>query len=324
MVNIDKISLLRKMIRIRLFEEKSVEYKLNGKILGMVHCTTGQEAVDVGTCAALAEHDYIIGNHRPHGTMIAKGADVNLLMAEMFGKSTGVSGGRGGSMHLNDKSIGGLGSTAIVGSGLPVACGAAFSSNYKNDGKITCVLFGDGATNEGTFHECLNLASIWKLPLIFLLINNGVAITTLLEKVATRVDIYHKAKNYGILSKQVDGQNVEEVYNCVKSAMEHIRSGNGPVFIEAKTLRFNEHAEGPAYSRLADTGYRDKNEVDKWKVKKDPIKLYTKKLIEGEGIGGFEIDRIYEEEKQHIENAIIFAEESPIPNINKVYSNVYI
>jgi len=324
MEKFDKITLLRKMIRIRLFEEKSVECHLKGKIKGMLHCTTGQEAVDVGTCTALDESDYVIGNHRPHGIMIAKGADVNLLMAEMYGKSSGTNGGKGGSMHLFDKSIGSLGSTAIVGSGLPLACGAAFASNYKKDGKITCVFFGDGAANEGTFHESMNLASKWKLPIIFLLINNGVAITTLLENVTLNSDLYQRAQPYGICSKKIDGQSVEDVYSSVKSAIAHIKSGKGPALIEAKTFRFNEHAEGAAYARLTDTGYRDRHEVDNWIANKDPIKLYAKKLIEGNFIRDSEIRCIYDEEKHHIEKAIIFAEGSPFPKINEAYSNVFI
>ena len=324
MENPEKISLLRKMIRIRCFEEKSTEYKLNGKIIGMVHCTTGQEAVDVGVCAALNENDYILSNHRPHGHMIAKGADINLLMAEMFGKKTGTNGGKGGSMHITDKSIGSLGATGIVGSGIPVACGAAFASKYKNDGKITCVFFGDGATNEGTFHECMNLASIWKLPIIFLLENNSVAVTTLLEKVTVCCDLYNRAQNYGISSMHVDGQNVEQVYNAVKSAITEIKKGNGAVLIEAKTHRFNEHAEGAAYARMADSGYRDTNEVDNWKANKDPIKLYINKLVEENVIVNSEIKRIYTEEKHHIEEAIEFAKESSFPNNDEAYRNVFI
>lgn len=323
MENFEKISLLRKMIKIRCFEEKVTEYKLNGKILGPVHTCIGQEAIDVGVCSALSVHDYIVGNHRSHGYMIAKGAKINLLMAEIFGKSTGTNGGKGGSMHVSDISIGSLGASGIVGSGLPIACGAAFASQYKNDGKITCVFFGDGAVNEGTFHESLNLASIWKLPVIFLLENNGVAVTTLIDQVSASQDLYHRAEPYGIYSKKVDGQDVEEVYNSVKSAISYIKEGNGAVFLEAKTFRFREHQEGPAYARMTETGYRDKNEVNYWIENKDPIKCFSNKLIEENAITTMEIERIFKEENKKIEDALEYAKNSPFPLDKDAYRNIF-
>lgn len=324
MENSEKISLLRKMIQIRCFEDKVAEYKLNGKIMGPLHCCIGQEAVSVGVCSALSAQDYIVGNHRSHGHMIAKGAKINLLMAEIFGKSTGTNGGKGGSMHVSDIAVGSLGSSAIVGSGLPIACGAAFASKYKNEGKIACVFFGDGAANEGTFHECMNLASIWKLPLIFLIENNGVAVTTVLNQVSPSLDLYQRGQAYGIISKQVDGQNVEEVYNAVKQAIDSINEGKGAVLIEAKTCRFREHQEGPAYARMASTGYRDNNEVDNWIACRDPIKLFSNKLVAENIITTGEIELIYEEENKNMENAIAFAESSSFPSNEDAYRNVFI
>jgi pyruvate dehydrogenase E1 component alpha subunit len=256
--------------------------------------------------------------------MIAKGANINFLMAEIFGKITGTNGGKGGSMHVSDRSIGSLGATGIVGSGLPVACGAAFASQFKNDGKITCVFFGDGASNEGTFHECMNLASIWKLPIMFLLENNSVAVTTLLKNVSASLDLYHRAQSYGISSKQIDGQNVEEVYCTVKSAIATIKEGKGAVLIEAKTYRFHEHAEGHAYARMANVGYRDKDEIDYCIVNKDPIKLYSNKLITENVITNCELERIYIEENHSIENAITYAEGSSFPCNEDAYRNVFI
>jgi len=320
----EKISLLRKMIRIRCFEEKTSEYKLNGKIMGPLHCCIGQEAVAVGVCSALSAQDYIVGNHRSHGHMIAKGARINLLMAEIFGKSTGTNGGKGGSMHISDVAVGSLGSSGIVGSGLPIACGAAFASKYKNEGKIACVFFGDGAANEGTFHECMNLASIWKLPVIFLIENNGVAVTTVLNQVSPSLDLYQRGQSYGIISKQVDGQNVEEVYNAVKQAIDSINEGKGAVLIEVKTCRFREHQEGPAYARMASTGYRDNNEVNNWISCRDPIKLFSNKLVAENIITTDEIGLIYEEENKNMENAIAFAENSSFPNNEDAYRNVFI
>jgi pyruvate dehydrogenase E1 component alpha subunit len=319
-----KISCLKKMIKIRCFEEKVTEYKLCGKIPGPLHCCTGQEAVSVGVCSALSEHDYIVGNHRSHGYMIAKGANINLLMAEIFGKSTGTNGGKGGSMHVSDISIGSLGASAIVGSGLPIACGAAFASMYKNEGKVACVFFGDGAVNEGTFPECMNLASIWKLPVIFLLENNGVAVTTVLDQVSASRELYYRANPYGIKSKLIDGQNVEDVYCAVKEAISTISKGKGAVLIEAKTYRFNEHQEGPAYARMSSAGYRDKKEVDYWIENKDPIKLYSKKLLEEKIITNSDIEDIYANEKNGIEIAIAFAIESSLPGNEEAYKNVFI
>lgn len=322
--NYEKESLLRKMIRIRCFEEKLTELKIKGKILGQIHCYTGQEAVSVGACSALATNDYIVSNHRSHGHVIAKGVDINLIMAEIFGKSTGTNGGKGGSMHIFDKNLGSICTTAIVGSGLPIACGAAFASKYKSDGKITCVFFGDGAANEGTFGECMNLASIWKLPIIFLLENNGVAVTTLLENVSVNIDLHNRAISYGIITKQVDGQNVEDVYSAVKSAVESIKEGNGPVFIEAKTFRFNEHAEGQHYANMTKTEYRDNHEVDYWRINNDPIKLFSNKLVAENIIEIVDIDGFYTEENLSIENAITFAEESSLPRNEEAYCNIFI
>jgi pyruvate dehydrogenase E1 component alpha subunit len=312
------------MIKIRCFEEKVTDYKLKGEILGQIHCCTGQEAIVVGVCSALAANDYIVSNHRSHGHVIAKGVDINLIMAEIFGKSTGTNGGKGGSMHIFDKNLGSICTTAIVGSGLPIACGAAFASKYKDDGKITCVFMGDGAANEGTFGECMNLSSIWKLPIIFLIENNGVAITTLLKNISVNNDLYLRAQSYGISSKQVDGQNIEEVYLAMKSAIRSINEGNGPVLIEAKTCRFHEHAEGEAYARLTKTGYRDNNEVEYWKTNKDPIKLFSSKLVSENIIESSEIERIYTEENLLIENAIKFAEDSSFPAVEEAYSNIFI
>ncbi|NQU81514.1 MAG: thiamine pyrophosphate-dependent dehydrogenase E1 component subunit alpha [Bacteroidetes bacterium] len=324
MENDKKILLLRKMIKIRSFEEKVAEYKMDNKIKGPVHTRIGEEAIDVGVCSALSPQDYFLGTWRSHGYMIARGANINSLMAEIFGKITGFNGGKGGSMHVCDSSIGSLGASAIVGSGFGIACGAAFASLYKNDGKISCIFFGDGASNEGTFSECLNLASTWKLPLIFLLENNGFAITTPLVQASVSQDLFHRAEPFGISSKQIDGQNVEEIYNNVKLAITHIKEGKGPVLLEAKTFRFQEHQEGAYYAKLADVGYRDKHLVDYWKENKDPIKLFSKKLLAENIITTDELDRITKEEKHCVDNAIRYAETSPFPSEEEAYRKVFI
>jgi acetoin:2,6-dichlorophenolindophenol oxidoreductase subunit alpha len=324
MEDLEKISLLRKMIKIRSFEEKVAEYKMDNKIEGPVHTRIGEEAIDAGVCSALSPQDHFLGTWRSHGHMIARGANINYLMAEIFGKKTGFNGGKGGSMHVCDSSIGSLGASAIVGSGFGVACGAAFASLYKNDGKVSCIFFGDGASNEGTFSECMNLASTWKLPLLFLLENNGFAITTPLTQSSVSQDLFHRAEPFGISSKQIDGQNVEEIYNNVKLAITHIKEGNGPVLLEAKTFRFQEHQEGAYYAKLADVGYRDKHLVEYWKENKDPIKLYSKQLLAEKVITTEELDRISKEEKHNVDNAIRYAETSPFPSIEEAYSNVFI
>ncbi len=324
METFEKIHFLRRMIQIRIFEEKLTEYKLNRKINGPLHCCIGQEAVSVGVCSALSDNDYIVGNHRSHGYMIAKGANINLLIAEIFGKNTGTNGGKGGSMHVNDTSVGGLGSSAIVGSGIPIACGAAFASMYKDKGNIACAFFGDGAVNEGVFSECLNLASIWKLPVLFILENNGFAVTTALDDVSFTSELYHRGEPYGIKSVQVDGQDVEEVYNATKDAVTSIKHGNGAVFIEAKTYRFHEHQEGAAYARMADVGYRNKQELAYWIDQKDPIKLYKDKLIDKGLITNSEVESIYSEEGIKIDKAIEFANESPFPDNSEAYQNIFI
>jgi len=291
---------LRTMIRIRLFEEKVTELKLKGLIKGPVHTCIGQEAVCTGVCLALSHTDYIIGNHRSHGHLIAKGTDVKLLMTQIFK-------GNGRSMHVNDVSVGAICSTAIVGSGLPLACGMAFASKFKKEKNITCVFFGDGAVNEGTFYESINLASLWKLPVLFILENNGVAVITTLSSVSTNEDLIHRADPFEIIKYQADGQNIDDVYNVTKRAKIRIKIGNCPALIEAKTFRFHEHQEGITYEKMKGTNYRSNEEVSWWHENKDPIQLYSSKLIREKLITQDSIKIIYAEETELINNAVDFA-----------------
>lgn len=298
------INKLRIMIRIRLFEEKVSS--LRKDISGPLHTCIGQEAVSTGVCLALSEMDYIIGNHRSHGHLIAKGADVNNLMAEIFWKTTGTNGGIGGSMHVSDNSIGAICSTAIVGSGLPLACGMAFANKYKNENKITCVFFGDGAFSEGTFHESMNLASLWRLPVLFVMENNHVAVTTV-----NRQANYHLwANSYGISNIMVDGQDVDDVNNATMDAIRLIENTGMPYFIEAVTCRFHEHQEGLTYEKVKKSGYRDNEEINYWIEHRDPIELYLEK-IRSKGVKQSVIDDVYEEEINRIEEAVVFALRSP-------------
>jgi TPP-dependent pyruvate/acetoin dehydrogenase alpha subunit len=320
----NKISLLTTMIRIREFENVVSEFKMRGEIIGQVHSCVGQEALVTGTCLALFKSDYVISNHRSHGHIIAKGGDLNLLMAEIFGKATGTNGGRGGSMHLFDSSVGVINTTAIVGSGLPLACGSAFSSTVLKDNKITCVFFGDGATNEGTFSESLNIASLWNLPVLFLLENNGVAITTLFKNTGNKTDLNNRVKSYGIEYLSVDGQDVESVYETVINAVEIIRTRKIPVFIEGITHRFNEHAEGTHYLKMKNVGYRDNNQIELYKKEKDPIYNYFTKLKKQNLISDKEFTEIVLSEQNKIKTAVKFAEDSSFPLDSTVFKNIFI
>jgi TPP-dependent pyruvate/acetoin dehydrogenase alpha subunit len=311
------------MTRIRLFEETIAIEKNNGTILGQVHTCIGQEAVSVGVCLALNKDDFIIGNHRSHGYMLAKGININSMMAEIYGKSTGTNGGKGGSMHVTDKNIGSLGASGIVGSGIPIACGSGFASKYKNDNKITCVFFGDGAAHEGTFHESLNLAAVWKLPIVFVIENNGLAITTALKQTSLSEDFYQRAQAYNMPGYKVNGQDVQEVYDIMQSIVKYIREGNGPVLLEAKTIRFREHQEGSYYKRMESANYRD-NDKNKHDIKNnDPINIYSNKLISEKLINKANLKEIMEEEKLKIDDAVEFAKESTFPHKDEVYKNIF-
>jgi len=287
---------LKTMLRIRLFEERVSELKLKGSISGPVHTCIGQEAVATGVCMALSKEDYIIGNHRSHGHLIAKGADIKTLMSNILK-------GNGSSMHVKDVSVGAICSTAIVGSGLPLACGIAFASKFKKDGKITCVFFGDGAVNEGSFYEAINIASLWNLPVLFIIENNGVAVTTTLESISKDSFLINRVKPFNIFSEVVDGQDIERVYNITTSAIETMKKRSQPAIIEARTMRFKEHQEGVAFDKMKEVNYRDNGEVKYWIDNKDPIQMYMKKLM-NMGISPERISEIYFEERQFVNNEI--------------------
>lgn len=318
------IELLYKMILIRTFENTIEKYKMQGKIYGMAHCYNGQEAVAVGICSALNKSDYIISNHRPHGHAIAKGINLSQMMAEIFGKRTGTNGGKGGSMHVHDTDCGLITSTGIVGSGIPVACGAAFASKYKQDGRITCVFFGDGSANEGVLHECLNLSAIWKLPVIFVLEDNGLAVTTLTRNTSACSDYTKLASVYGINSVLVDGQDVQEVYKAAINAVSLARRDSLPTLIQAKTIRFHEHAEGEWYLRMKKENYRDNSELEQSKILKCPINLYSTKLLKQGIVNEVKISELYEKAQNVIQSCIDYAMDSPIPELSSAFENVYL
>ena len=308
-----KRNFLKNMILIREFEKKIVSLVEEGRIRGPVHTAIGQEATIVGACSALEKTDYLMGNHRSHGYMLAKGGNLQKMMDEIFGKESGVNHGRGGSMHLADAAAGSIGATGIVGSGIPVACGAALSSKIKKENKVSMVFFGDGASNEGTAHESMNLASVWNLPVIFLLENNGCAVTVPAEKSSNVKDLYVRGAGYGIYANKVDGQDVEAVFSEVQSAVERARTKSLPALIEAKTYRFREHGEGRAYNNLMERGYRDKEYHDYMVASRDPIKLYIDRLKVENVITDDEIDEIITNAVKQIDEAVKKAEEAQLP-----------
>lgn len=254
--------LLQTMIRIRLFEEKVTKLKLDLEIPGPVHTCIGQEAVPVGVCSALDKDDYVIGNHRSHGHIIARGIDLKKLVHQIFHDA--------GSMHVYDPSIGFIISTAIVGSGLSLACGMAFASKFKKENRIACVFFGDGAISEGTFHECMNIASMWKLPVLFVLENNHVAVTTVNKP---HINLEKLTSAYGVGYCMVDGQDVVKVNAVTRDAVKQVRE-NKPFLLESMTHRFHEHQEGVTYERMKATGYRNEIEEQYCRENLDPINTY--------------------------------------------------
>ncbi len=316
--------MLYTMMLIREFEEIIAREKLEGSVYGAVHCCQGEEAIATGVCSALNTEDYIISNHRPHGHAIAKGMPLKPIMAEIFGKETGSNRGKGGSMHIQDKSVGLIAATGIVGSGIPLGCGAAFSAKYKQDGKIACVFFGDGAANEGTLHESLNLAAKWKLPILFVLEDNGLAVTTSTRSTSAVNDYTKFAEAYGMDGVIVDGQDVEQVYQVAAAAVEKARKQSTPTLIQAQTVRFREHAEGEYYLRMRDTGYRNYQELEDEKTTKDPVRLYEQKLIMTGCFSKDETAKLRNQALQEVQEALQFAIDSVTPVITEAFQNVFI
>ena len=314
------VEMYRRQLRIRRFDEKAMELLAKGEIPGAVHTSIGQEAEVVGACMALRYDDYMVGNHRSHGHPIGKGADLNRLMAELMGKRTGVNKGKGGSMHLADFSVGSVGETSIVGSGIPVAAGAALGAKMQGTDRVCLCFFGDGASNEGTFHEGLNLAAIWKLPVIYLCENNGYAVTTPARYSVSVQNIADRAKSYDIPGVVVDGQDAIAVYEVVSEAVKRARAGQGPSLVEAKTYRYREHAEGALLEALA--GYRSKDELNEWK-QRDPIVLLRDRLVRDGTLTEAEAAQIDGEVQAEVEAAVRFARESPYPNPEEAFEGLY-
>jgi pyruvate dehydrogenase E1 component alpha subunit len=311
-----KIEFLRTILKIRRFEEKTIQMYQIAKIWGYLHPYVGEEAIAVGACAAINKSDYIISTHRGHGHSIAKGADLNRMMAELLGKATGYCKGRGGSMHIADTELGMLGANGIVGGGIPISVGAGFSCKMEGKGRVTVCFFSDGASNNGVFHEALNMAAIFNLPVVYVCENNMYAISmSSCDSIACK-DIAKRAAAYDIPGVIVDGSDPEAVYKVVAEAVERARQGRGPSLIEAKTYRFGgHHPNDPAE-------YRDKQEAEYHKKEKDPVINYKKRLIDENVISQPEIDAMEKEIISAVEDAVKFAEESPEPSLEKFLEEV--
>ncbi|HHV46834.1 MAG TPA: thiamine pyrophosphate-dependent dehydrogenase E1 component subunit alpha [Tissierellia bacterium] len=306
------------MCRIRLFEETVEKHFLNGEIPGFVHLYIGEEAIATGVCANLTKSDYIESTHRGHGHTIAKGADVNRAMAEIFGRKTGFCKGKGGSMHIADFSVGMLGANGVVGGGFNLAVGAALGIKMQERKDVSVVFFGDGASNRGTFHEGANLAAAWNLPVIFVCENNKWASTTPHGSQTSVENISDRAVGYGMPGVIVDGNDVFEVYEATKKAVERARQGGGPTLIEAKTYRIKGHFVGDPEL------YRTKEEVKEQFEKNDPIKRFEMKVLEEKWMTEKELAAIKEEEEELIKKSVEFAKNSPFPDASEIYEDLYV
>ncbi|OJU50604.1 MAG: pyruvate dehydrogenase (acetyl-transferring) E1 component subunit alpha [Mesorhizobium sp. 61-13] len=308
---------LRKMYLIRRFEEGAEDSYMRGLIHGTMHLSIGQEASAMGICMPLHEDDQITSTHRGHGHCIAKGADVKRMFAEFFGKTTGYCKGRGGSMHIADVAKGNLGANGIVAGGIPIAVGAALSSKRMKTGKVVVSFFGDGANNEGAFHEALNMASIWKLPVIFVCENNGYGMSTSTARSTAVKNIADRAAAYSMPGVIVDGNNFSEVAEASHAAAERARAGEGPTLIESKTYRYRGHSKSDR------NRYRTKEEIEDWITNRDPILLFETELKEFGIIDDKGIEAVRESVKQEIADGIEFAKQSPAPELSDLDRYVY-
>ncbi|MGB3501658.1 MAG: thiamine pyrophosphate-dependent dehydrogenase E1 component subunit alpha [Mesorhizobium sp.] len=307
---------LRKMHLIRQFEEGAEQSYMRGLIHGTMHLSIGQEASAMGISLPLTVEDQITSTHRGHGHCIAKGADVGKMFAEFFGKTTGYCGGLGGSMHIADVSTGNLGANGIVGGGIPIAVGAALTAKQLKTGKVVVSFFGDGANNEGAFHEALNMASIWKLPVIFVCENNGYGMSTSVERSTAVPNIADRAAAYSMPGVIVDGNNISEVAEASFAAVERARRGEGPTLIESKTYRWRGHSKSDR------NRYRTKEEIDDW-MGRDPIVRFENEMLDLGVITQSEIEAIRESVKAEIEAGIEFAKSSPSPEVRDLERYVY-
>jgi pyruvate dehydrogenase E1 component alpha subunit len=312
------VEMLTRMMRIRSFDLKVEELHRSGQIPGAIHTSLGQEGEIVGASLALRPDDYMVGNHRSHGHPIAKGAAVNPLMSELFGKATGVNRGKGGSMHLADFSVGNLGETSIVGAGIPIAAGVGLAEQLRDGDRVCLCYFGDGAANEGDFHEGLNLAGVWKLPVVYLCENNLYASGTRTSDVtATGEDVAVRASSYNMPGVVVDGQDVHAVYAVVSEAVARARRGDGATLVEAKTYRSRDHASN--LGSLVEA--RSDDEVEHWAAR-DPIVLHRDMLLNLGVLTIDELESLARQISEEIQDAVDFARRSPYPEAASIYEHV--
>lgn len=301
------IHMYRTMLRIRYFEDRVKDLFAAGELPGFVHLYLGEEAIAAGVCEALNKDDFITSTHRGHGHILAKGGEMRFMMAELFGKATGYNKGKGGSMHIAWPELGILGANGIVSGGIPIATGAAFSAKYRKSNQVTACFFGDGATSEGTFHESINIASAFDLPIVYVCENNMYGVSTLQRNVRNIDDIADRAAGYGIPGLVIDGNNVIAVYETVYEAVERARRGDGPSLIECKTYRWRAHFEGEQ-----DT-YRPRKEVEEW-LKREPISPFLKILINQNILSEDQASIIEAEVISELDEAVEFARSSPQPD----------
>jgi len=310
--------LLTDMLLIRRFEEKAAEAYTLGKIGGFLHLYIGEEAVAVGATSALRPDDYAISAYREHGHCLAKGADPRRTMAELYGRRDGLSGGKGGSMHLFDKSVNFLGGHAIVGAHLPIAAGVGFAVKYQGGDQVVVCYFGDGAVPEGEFHESMNLAALWKLPVIFLCENNRYAMGTSVERALAQTEIWKFGQTYGIPAERVDGMDVLAVREAVARAVTRARQQKTPSLLEADTYRYRGHSMRDPAGAV----YRTKDEVEREKLR-DPIVLFREKLLAAEVLSEADVRAIEKDVNDRVDEAVAFADASPEPPGESLFTDIY-
>jgi pyruvate dehydrogenase E1 component subunit alpha len=311
------LAILEKMILIRHFEERAQEMYMKAKIGGFLHLCIGEEATVVGATSVLADQDYLISTYREHGQAIARGTDPRKVMAELFGRETGTSRGRGGSMHLFDAERRFMGGYGIVGGNLPLAAGFALSSDYKGEDAVTLCMFGDGASNQGTFGETMNLAALWKLPVVFMVINNQYGMGTAIERHSAVTDLSRKAECLGVPGERVDGMDVLAVRECVAEHLRLAREERQPTMVEALTYRFRGH------SAADPEVYRTKEEVQQWR-ERDPIVTYAERLKEAGILDDKKLEEVDRKALEIVDEAVKFADASPEPPLESLYDNVYV
>jgi pyruvate dehydrogenase E1 component alpha subunit len=310
-------AVLEKMVLIRRFEERAGEMYAKAKIGGFLHLCIGEEATIVGATQALRDDDYLMSTYREHGQALARGVDAKVVMAELFGRADGCSGGRGGSMHLFDMERRFLGGYGIVGANLPLAVGVALASDYSETEEVTLCMSGDGATNQGTFGEAMNLAALWSLPVVFLVINNQFGMGTTLERHSAETDLSKKSEGFGVPGSRCDGMDVLDVHACISEALRKAREDREPQLVEAVTYRFRGHS-------MADPEeYREKEEVEEWR-RRDPIATFGRRLAEEDVLAEEEQEEIGQRADLAIDEAVRFADDSPLPELETLYDDLYV